>query len=285
MKFLFVACLLALAALISADGPCGLVRDGLAHGTDLDVQGSTTSVSANWVDFEDGRERNRVLRYEWAVISEKVISPEIKEGACRTTVGFIGVPDVRDWEAVGTRTQASAAGLRLEDGVTYFVVVRATTSMGRQVYANTDGVTVDRAYVEEASDNGLPSRKPREVRERREVQSSHGEECPIDAANRCNAARKSVGEFLEDLYGPPEFNRRSQATNLFRTVPPELIESGSSSSGGGGGIHFGAIIGIVLGVLGVSLCALLVLALVSGVSSKSDKFKTNINRHDNIDEF
>lgn len=70
--------LVAVAALASASSaPCGVVFDG-AHKGDIDLQRATDSIAAHWFDFEDSLERNRVLRYEWAVISEALVTPVIK---------------------------------------------------------------------------------------------------------------------------------------------------------------------------------------------------------------
>lgn len=283
MKLLLLGQLLALLALCVASEPCGMVLDG-ARAEDAEVQASTSSIAATWSSFEDGMERNRVLRYEWAVISEKIITQDIKDGACREHTGFIGAPDVRDWEAVGTRTQASASGLKLREGVSYFVVVRATKALGKQVYANTDGVVIDPSYVEQAE--ARPRRSSRSVEEAQQAQQvSFTGECAIDAENRCRASAKTVGQFLEEVYGPAEFNRRSQSINLFRTLPPELIESESSEESEGTGVHWGIFVGVALGALALCILLVLVLALVTGISSKSNKFRTNINRNDNMDEF
>merc|ERR1712137_996707 len=51
---------------------CGVVNDGLK--LDVDIQASTTKLSASWSGFEDGKERNRILRYEWAVVSSSYAS-------------------------------------------------------------------------------------------------------------------------------------------------------------------------------------------------------------------
>ena len=40
-----------------------------------------------------------------------------------------------------------------------------------------------------------------------------------------------------------------------------------------------------LGVAGLVLLAMLLVALLSSFERKSDKFKTNVHRHDNYEEF
>lgn len=79
MKVYFAVAVLFLVAAASAlEQPrCGLVFDGAVRGVDVDVQGSTARVFASWTGFEDGSERQRVLRYEWAVISENLATEAV----------------------------------------------------------------------------------------------------------------------------------------------------------------------------------------------------------------
>jgi hypothetical protein len=76
---LLVTAALASLAIASepASAPCGVVFDGARKG-DIDLQRATDSIAAHWFDFEDGLERNRVLRYEWAVVSESMTTPALK---------------------------------------------------------------------------------------------------------------------------------------------------------------------------------------------------------------
>jgi uncharacterized membrane protein YgdD (TMEM256/DUF423 family) len=98
----------------AADGP----------GADVDFQTSATTVSANWsgfIDVESG-----IAGYRWAI---------------GTTPGGT---DVQPFTTVGNVPGASASGLSLTDGTTYFVSVRAFDQAGNQSPAAvSDGVTVD----------------------------------------------------------------------------------------------------------------------------------------------
>ena len=219
----------------------------------------------------------------------------VSAGECRSTPGFRGIPDVLDWESVGTHRTAKAKVL-LQTGVTYFVIVRATTSMGRQVYANSDGVTVTRTPITAPVD-GAETTSHKSARAAPATATTNpvlqngllldwNSVCPIDAANRCAQSKATVGQFLLQQYGPPEFNQNSQATQIFRTVPPELLViSSSSSSNRPNGLNFGSIIGIAFGVMGFCVLASCALILVTSFKSKSDKFKTNINRREEMEEY
>ena len=50
---------------------CGKVFDGLTNGSiDMEIQTSTTTIAANWVDFGD-----EVLLFEWAIVSDSFRIP------------------------------------------------------------------------------------------------------------------------------------------------------------------------------------------------------------------
>merc|ERR1711976_244628 len=135
---------LALFVAVCSSLPCGFVNDGLK--LDVDVQSSTTKLSASWFGFEDGKESNRILRYEWAVVSSSQ-AKSLEAGACRESAGFLGQPNVVGWTNVEKATTAST-NVKLTEGETYYVVIRATTSFGKQRYANSDGVKIDSTFVE-----------------------------------------------------------------------------------------------------------------------------------------
>jgi hypothetical protein len=193
--------------------------------------------------------------------------------------------------------------VELTQGVTYFVIIRATTSMGRQVYANSDGVTVAPPAAAASAPVVAPAAEEESATRSRDAKRAaplinsgnplvqnglvldFNNFCPIDAANRCAQTKKTVGQFLQELYGPPEFNQNSQATQVFRTIPPELLVMSSSSSSSYGGLNFGSIIGIAFGVMGFCILASCLLVLLSSFKSKSDKFKTNINRREEMEEY
>jgi hypothetical protein len=99
----------------------GTVADGA--GIDIDFQGSTTTIAANWSGFIDAQ--SGITGYEWAI---------------GTTFGGT---EVQGFVAVGLTTSASNGALALADLATYYVTVRATSATGAQITASSDGVTVD----------------------------------------------------------------------------------------------------------------------------------------------
>ena len=70
-------------------------------------------------------------------------SQDIQARECRTSAGFLGLPDVYGWVNADRASSAVANNLRLKNGETYFVVIRATTALGTQKYINSDGITID----------------------------------------------------------------------------------------------------------------------------------------------
>ncbi|MBL9078281.1 MAG: hypothetical protein JNL08_12295 [Planctomycetes bacterium] len=110
---------------LSGGGPtpplAGTVSDGT--GGDLDMQSSTTTISANWSGFvgNDGP----IVRYEWAIGT--------------TAFGT----QVQNWTSVGNVATATNTSLTLTVGQTYFVSVQAIDSFGNvSAPACTDGVEI-----------------------------------------------------------------------------------------------------------------------------------------------
>ncbi len=99
----------------------GTVNDGAA--ADIDMQGSTTTITANWSGFTDPE--SGIAQYEWAI---------------GTTAGGI---DIQDWTDVALATSATNSGLTLSAGATYYVSVRATNLYNMQTLVSSNGVTVD----------------------------------------------------------------------------------------------------------------------------------------------
>lgn len=185
---------------------CGFAFDGLAYGTyDLRKQTSLSTLAAHWDGFSDD-----VLMYEYAVITEKYL-PYLQEKSGHCGV-FTTEPDVIQWTNVRNANSIALNSLKLEVGETYHFLVRATYRSGRQGVVATDGVQV----VEREESEHVGSEHHREARGIRveratasvEAHVSTGD-CPIDAENRCSASRVSVGEFLQETYGDPVFNRAS----------------------------------------------------------------------------
>lgn len=280
-----IACALAIKSTHPRN--CVKVFDGIARGIDLSVQQATTTITAHWAESHKGPSN---LRYEWAVISD-ALAKGLKS-RCSFDAGF-DFPDVMGWRDNGVHTTAMAKDVNLENGKTYFVVVRATTSQGTQIYSKSNGIRVDIAHEEPQKINEAHIRHRRETPSQREKRAAAlPGACPIDTANRCRAATASVGEFLTQTYGPPEFSAASQAVRAFREIPEELLvinTSSSSSSSSGATLPVGAVVGIALAV--AALCCFLVLlaagaaAILGSRDSKSDKYSINTNRKENIQEF
>lgn len=76
MKVLCLIFVLFAIAVTAADLiRCGQVIDGLS--VDVDFLQVNSRVQASWSGFEDGKERNRIIRYEWAIISSDIASSSV----------------------------------------------------------------------------------------------------------------------------------------------------------------------------------------------------------------
>ncbi len=100
----------------------GTVNDGA--GADIDVQTSTTEISANWTGFSDPDGALGIAGYEWAI---------------GTTPG---AADAQPFTDAGLATGAANSSLSLAPGGTYYVTVRARNGSGLAVTATSDGVVV-----------------------------------------------------------------------------------------------------------------------------------------------
>ena len=101
----------------------GTVYDGSSDRTDLELQSSTSEISANWSPFTDSN--GRITQYEMCVGTE--------QEKC----------DVRDFVSVGIALKGSIQGLSLNHTRRYFVTVRATNEAGYNTMATSNGVMVD----------------------------------------------------------------------------------------------------------------------------------------------
>jgi hypothetical protein len=98
------------------------VNDG--PGADIDIQGSQTTIAANWTGFSDSG--CGLAGYQWAIGT----SP--------------GGQQVQLFTNVGTATGATASGLSLIRGTKYFVSIKATDNLGNVGNtASSNGVTVE----------------------------------------------------------------------------------------------------------------------------------------------
>jgi hypothetical protein len=98
----------------------GTVADGLS--VDLVFQLDTTSLSASWSGFVDAE--SGISKYEWAL-------------------GTVpGATDIQPFTDVGTATAATASGLSLRVGATYYATVRATNGDRLTITASSNGVFI-----------------------------------------------------------------------------------------------------------------------------------------------
>ncbi|HEX3151269.1 MAG TPA: Ig-like domain-containing protein [Gemmataceae bacterium] len=99
----------------------GFVNDGV--GADINTQLSTSTISCNWYGFGDNS--GNIASYQWAIGT----SP--------------GASNVRAFTDVGNASSATASGLSLIRGTTYYASVRAIDSVGNVgAAASSDGVTI-----------------------------------------------------------------------------------------------------------------------------------------------
>lgn len=101
----------------------GTVYDGSSDRNDLELQSSTSEISANWSPFTDSN--GRITLYEMCVGTE--------QEKC----------DVSDFVSLGIALKGSIHGLSLNHTRRYFVTVRATNEAGYSTMATSNGVLVD----------------------------------------------------------------------------------------------------------------------------------------------
>lgn len=176
---------------------CGVVRDGLNGQIDMEIQLSNSTIAANWSGFGDS-----VILVEWAIVSASQRLPSADLGE-RCFSDMRVVADVQPWTRLAkTATSAASTTLSLEVGESYAVLVRATFRSGSQVTVASNGV---RVMSHEEAEKLMP-RVAREVEQvEREAEVPVTAHCPIDNENRCRQSIESVGDFLENIYGPAEF--------------------------------------------------------------------------------
>ncbi|NTU49735.1 MAG: T9SS type A sorting domain-containing protein [Desulfobulbaceae bacterium] len=103
--------------------PTGPVSISDGTGTDVDIQESTTAMSANWPAATDAA--NGIARYEYAIGT--------------TAKGT----NVKGWTSAGTATKVTVTGLSLKVGTTYYVSARAVNGAGLTgTVVSSDGVKI-----------------------------------------------------------------------------------------------------------------------------------------------
>jgi subtilisin-like proprotein convertase family protein len=115
----------------------GVPNDG-TDGEDIDIQTSTTTLSANWAGVFADLD-GVITGYEWAIGS---------------TPGGI---NIMSFTSVGVATSQTKTGLSLVVGSTYYVTVRATNGSGLQATATSDGVYIRAIDTTGPTITGLPN--------------------------------------------------------------------------------------------------------------------------------
>merc|ERR1711934_122513 len=271
--FVVFALFVAFACAFESNLCSGFVRDGIS--SDIDVQSSTSAIKASWSGFTG----EKILRYEWAVVSSKLAPESFSGNSCREMQGFRGHPDIFGWQNAGTSTSASATA-SLVDGEKYFIVVRATNALGQQFYSNSNGFIVDASFVEETEKIQVQTSQ---VEQPKQVKSFifAQEECPINQLWKCNAGQVSVREKLKEYYGPPLFGIIAGFVAPVSTV----VEDDDDDDDGGFIISGGGAFGIAVAITAFFCLLVLGIMFISAFGKEGGEFKTNVRRHEHVDEF
>lgn len=306
MRAVVLCVVLAVIGLASSQELCGKVFDGFRDG-DVSEHVIGEPFGAHWTGFEPkkGQQGDMVLNYEWCVVSRKMLKDDL-ETRCSNKPFFTGFPDVLPWSMAGRQTRGTkvADDFKFHEGNQYFVAVRAVTSSGHMLYGVSDGFTATKQVrneeanpidIEPISFSGHShSRKGKRAvvnPNNANVDGGYNIDfnllCPIDEANRCRQAQINIGDYLTDIYGPPEW---ALILDPFREYYKftHFDDDGfnhNEDSSNHGYFGIGAVLGIAFGVAGLMTIAMLLIALLTSFNRKSDKFKTNVHRHDNYEEF
>ena len=299
--YLFVVVVLLGFVFAGNSDRCPSVFDGLTNGHfDMSTQFSTSSLSANW----NGLSSNEVLFYECAVISEAVLREKQISSTCRSTQGFLGLPDVKGWVSVRKDNSVTFSNLKLTPGVKYYIVLRTTLSSGVQVYSNTNGIVVlpqelklegtnakrDVKSIDEEHDSSIRHSHAVRKPQPRSTGVCYDGSCPIDEENRCRAAKVSVQDFLNQFYGPPRWSDNLEFFLFgFLIFPPVEGPDDDDDDGYSHAENDGIIAGVIAGALLLILfllCLLCLLALFVGARGGGEQpFGETIqsNKTDHVD--
>jgi hypothetical protein len=151
---------------------CGKIYDGITQAKDVGRQRAEYPITANWEGFEHPDEPDTQIKYQFAIISQEVLTQTIVDTSyyatpakrCRDNDGLEGFkPDVVGWTTLifkGERETVDAAGaLRVNDldlkyGYRYYVILKAQLN-DEIIYTNTDGVYITKrtGYDDEGDDD------------------------------------------------------------------------------------------------------------------------------------
>jgi len=310
---LIVASVLALfaAASLAQQTACGRVFDGERTG-DISVYTIGEPFTAHWSEFEPklASDIETIVQYEWAVVSSSALNLKEDSPLCGLKPFFDGLPDVAPWISTGRKTfgvrSFAPDDIKLTPGSGYHVVVRAVAGDGHLLHAVSDGFVAQEPALITAPQPGSHRLRDRTVGDGATLHTAKrslvpivnavadngfvidpNAICPIDEANRCRQAGVNIGNFLTDLYGPPEWLTIIDPFREIYVLGPVNDDEDfrSSSSFRKSGIPIGAVLGIAFGVSGALFLIMLIISALTMFSRKSDKFKTNVRRTDNYEEF
>jgi len=219
---LFLAAFLCTTTLCAAQSNCPYVFDGNMFQFDLNTQTSIREMSANWY----GLTERQVVSYDWAIISEKLATPAILNDGCRFASGISGLPDVAQWESTRMRTLVTKSDLKLQVGTTYYVLIRTTLIDGTLLFSNSNGVRIvaaaqEAVFTAPKDTPVLLSGSVAQAKNKifsKQARSYVTDSCTIDEDNRCRQVTQinAVGEYLNNVYGPPVWFQTSQSGILYR---------------------------------------------------------------------
>jgi hypothetical protein len=144
----------------------------------------TSEVHATWSaeDPESG-----IDQYEYAVSS---------------TTGAAGIVANGNWQNVGTATQGTRTSLALAEGQTYYVLVRATNSVGlTSAEAHSDGIMVAPAVESIGLAKALADGTPVSLRGKRATSNNYGGFFYLEELDRSSGIRIAGGRKRRDRQG------------------------------------------------------------------------------------
>jgi len=249
--------LLSLTTLVNGT-QCGYVYD---WGTEnIGQQYSTNYISASWAGFQDteNEENDNKIRYEWAIISEKLATDTIRNAdsedgpRCRTTPGFEGKPDIQDWTEIDS-TYASNNKLTLFPGSVYWVVLRVTTIKHSKVPTTT--------VLEE------------------EILYTNG--AGITISTEARLAERGKNRFARKHF---KLSPSPSPELLYFSSSSLSLSSFSSYQDLSSGLLGWQIALIIIACVFATILILVLIFILVGRSKADDKYETNVHRNENVEK-
>jgi len=138
---------------------CGYLYDGITKEKDLGRQKQNYPISANWKGFTHSSNTDALVKYQFAIISQNVLTKEVLYSGpeaptakrCRLDDGLEGLkPDVVGWTTLTFHNKKSTKDtdgafrirdLKLKEKFRYYVILSAQYK-NQTIYTNSDGVYV-----------------------------------------------------------------------------------------------------------------------------------------------